>query len=101
MTAVVVEVDAHEGPVYVPDEHALYFTSVPAPEVAIKRLSLASGEVSVLRVDANAANGMACTPTAGCSCASRAPARRRRASASSTARPARPRPWSTAGAGCR
>ena len=38
MTAVVVEVDAHEGPVYVPDEHALYFTSVPAPEVAIKRL---------------------------------------------------------------
>ena len=62
MTAVVVEVDAHEGPVYVPDEHALYFTSVPAPDVAIKRLSLASGEVSVLRADANAANGMALHP---------------------------------------
>ena len=62
MTAMVVEVDAHEGPVYVPDEDALYFTSVPAPEVAIKRLSLASGEVSVLRVDANAANGMALHP---------------------------------------
>jgi gluconolactonase len=62
MTAVVVEVDAHEGPVYVPDEDALYFTSVPAPEVAIKRLSLASGEVSVLRDDANAANGMALHP---------------------------------------
>ena len=41
MTAVVLEVDAHEGPVYVPDEDALYFTSVPAPEVAIKRLPLA------------------------------------------------------------
>ncbi len=62
MTAVVVEVDAHEGPVYVPDEDALYFTSVPAPGVAIKRLSLPSGEVSVLRVDANAANGMALHP---------------------------------------
>ena len=40
MTAVVVEVDAHEGPVYVPCEDALYFTSLPAPDVAIKRLSL-------------------------------------------------------------
>ena len=62
MTAVVVEVDAHEGPVHVPVEDALYFTSVPAPDVAIKRLSLASGEVSVLRADANQANGMALHP---------------------------------------
>jgi gluconolactonase len=62
MTAVVAEVDAHEGPVYVPDEDALYFTSVPAPDVAIKRLSLRSGEVSVLRADANRANGMALHP---------------------------------------
>ncbi len=62
MTAVVVEVDAHEGPVHVPAEDALYFTSVPAPDVAIKRLSLASGEVSVLRADANKANGMALHP---------------------------------------
>lgn len=62
MTAVVVEVDAHEGPVHVPAEDALYFTSVPAPDVAIKRLSLASGEASVLRADANKANGMALHP---------------------------------------
>jgi gluconolactonase len=62
VTAVVVEVDAHEGPVYVPDEDALYFTSVPAPDVAIKRLSLRSGEVSVLCADANKANGMALHP---------------------------------------
>jgi gluconolactonase len=62
MTAVVVEVDAHEGPVYVPDEDALYFTSVPAPDVAIKRLSLASGEVSVLHADTNKANGMTLHP---------------------------------------
>ena len=62
MTAVIAEVDAHEGPVYVADEDALYFTSVPAPDVAIKRLSLRSGEVSVLRADANRANGMALHP---------------------------------------
>jgi gluconolactonase len=62
MTAVVVEVDAHEGPVYVPEEDALYFTSVPAPDSAIKRLSLSTGEVSVLRADANRANGMALHP---------------------------------------
>jgi gluconolactonase len=62
MTALVVEVDAHEGPVYVPDEDALYFTSLPAPDVAIKRLSLSSGEISVLRADANRANGMTLHP---------------------------------------
>jgi gluconolactonase len=62
VTALVAEVDAHEGPVYVPDEDALYFTSVPAPDVAIKRLSLSSGEVSVLRTDANRANGMTLHP---------------------------------------
>ena len=27
----VADVDAHEGPVYVADEHALYFTSLPRP----------------------------------------------------------------------
>jgi gluconolactonase len=57
----VVATDAHEGPVYAPDEHALYFTTVPAPgpRVAIKRLDLASERVSVVREDANMANGMA------------------------------------------
>jgi gluconolactonase len=59
---VVAEVDAHEGPVYVPGEDALYFTSVPAPDSAIKRLALGSGEVSVVRADANRANGMALHP---------------------------------------
>jgi gluconolactonase len=54
----VVDVDAHEGPVYAPDEDALYFTTVPSPDVAIKRLSLDSGEVSVLRGDTRKANGM-------------------------------------------
>jgi gluconolactonase len=71
----VVATDAHEGPVYVPDEDALYFTtpprpgSVPAPgfpEVAIKRLALdgdrfpvEAERVTVVRPSANAANGMA------------------------------------------
>jgi gluconolactonase len=58
-------VDAHEGPVYVPDEHALYFTSLPAgPErrVAIRRLDLGSGRVTTLRDPANGANGMTLGP---------------------------------------
>jgi gluconolactonase len=55
-----VEVDAHEGPVYVPEEDALYFTTVPRPgtRVDIKRLVLDSLTVSVVRADAAAANGM-------------------------------------------
>jgi gluconolactonase len=59
---VVAEVDAHEGPVYVAEEEALYFTSVPRPEVDIKRLSLRSGRVTVVRADANKANGMTLAP---------------------------------------
>jgi gluconolactonase len=71
MTSRVAEVDAHEGPVYVADENALYFTSVPyrkgggVPVVAIKRLDLASGRVSIVRPEANVANGMTLDPD-GC-----------------------------------
>jgi gluconolactonase len=54
----VAETDAHEGPVYVPSEDALYFTTLPRPQSAIKRLELGSGRVSVVREDANMANGM-------------------------------------------
>ena len=59
-----VDVDAHEGPVYVPGEDALYFTSVPrpGPRVDIRRLDLGSLTVSVVRTDARAANGMALGP---------------------------------------
>ena len=53
------ETDAHEGPVYVADEDALYFTTVRRESVAIKRLLLADGSVTVVRADANMANGMA------------------------------------------
>ena len=66
----VIETDAHEGPVYVADEDALYFTTVPrrrrtGPRVDIRRLAL-DGErfglgperVTTVRADANAANGM-------------------------------------------
>jgi gluconolactonase len=58
------DVDAHEGPVYVAGEDALYFTTLPqrdglgVPRVQIKRLPL-DGEPTVVRADANAANGMA------------------------------------------
>jgi len=55
----IAETDAHEGPVYAADEHALYFTTVPRGTVVIKRLGLADGSISVVRADANMANGMA------------------------------------------
>jgi gluconolactonase len=58
----VAEIDAHEGPVYVAEEDALYFTSLPRPRVDIKRLSLRSGRVTTIRADANKANGMALAP---------------------------------------
>jgi gluconolactonase len=58
----VAEVDAHEGPVYVAEEDALYFTSIPRADVDIKRLSLRSGRVTVVRAHANKANGMALAP---------------------------------------
>lgn len=60
------EVNAHEGPVYFADENALYFTTLPqpgldrAPFVQIKRVDLDQPErVSVVVREANAANGMA------------------------------------------
>jgi gluconolactonase len=51
----IAEVDAHEGPVYVPFEDALFFTTQAG---SIKRLALDSGEVTTLVADANAPNGM-------------------------------------------
>jgi gluconolactonase len=64
--SLLVDVDAHEGPVYFVDENALYFTTRPttsagrSPSVQIKRLSLDEpADVSVLVAEANRANGMA------------------------------------------
>jgi gluconolactonase len=70
----VVEVDAHEGPVYAAHEDTLYFTTLPRetgspapgfPVVDIKRLELDGdrfplepGRVETVRANANAANGM-------------------------------------------
>jgi gluconolactonase len=70
----VVSTDAHEGPVYVPAEDALYYTSVPRrerlsasahPVVAVRRLALDGRRfpleperISTVRPDANVANGM-------------------------------------------
>jgi gluconolactonase len=70
----VVATDAHEGPVYVAGEDALYFTTLPQPgnvpapgfpEAAIKRLALDGlrfplepERVSVVRASSNMANGM-------------------------------------------
>jgi gluconolactonase len=70
----VIETNAHEGPVYVNDENALYFTTVPAnsniplagfKEVAIKRISLDSDQFllapdaeTTVSAASNMANGM-------------------------------------------
>ena len=72
--ALVAETDAHEGPVYVPGEDALYFTTVPrapdhlvpgTPQAAIKRLALdglslpvAPSRLSTLQVPVHMPNGM-------------------------------------------
>jgi gluconolactonase len=71
----VLSTDAHEGPVYVPGEDALYVTTLPTPgqvpasgypRVQVKRIALdgdrfpvESDRVSTVREDANVANGMA------------------------------------------
>lgn len=70
----VIETDAHEGPIYVRSEDALYFTTVPKTtdiplldfkNVSIKRLALngdkfplEQNRLSVVRESANMANGM-------------------------------------------
>ena len=72
---IAVETDAHEGPVYVADEDALYFTTLPQlsniplpgiPAVGIKRVALDgdrfpvdAARVSVVVGETRAANGMA------------------------------------------
>ena len=59
MTERLARTDAHEGPVYVPAERALYFTTQRAGRrVDIMRLSLADGRVRTVLADAGAANGM-------------------------------------------
>jgi gluconolactonase len=68
MTTRVVATDAHEGPVFVADENALYFTSVPhrnggPPIVAIKRVDLESQRISVVQAESNVANGMTLDPS--------------------------------------
>ena len=53
----VADVDAHEGPVYIRGENALYFTSLP-PEAHVKRLDLTGGDVSEVDTGVCAPNGM-------------------------------------------
>jgi gluconolactonase len=65
---VLIKANAHEGPVYVEAEHALYFTTVPEPgpkNIAIKRLQLAGDDfpfaaqgLETVQQPSNMANGM-------------------------------------------
>lgn len=71
---VLIEANAHEGPVYLKSEHALYFTTVPEPgpkNIAIMRLQLTgdtfpfgAGTLETVRQPSNMANGM-CLDRAG------------------------------------
>ncbi len=60
----VVDVEAHEGPVYSAEEDALYFTTVPrrdsrgVPRVSIQRLDVNTLRIATVRANANVANGM-------------------------------------------
>lgn len=66
--AALIETNAHEGPVYVKAEHALYFTTVPEPgpkNIAIKRLQLTgdgfpfeAGTLETVQFPSNMGNGM-------------------------------------------
>lgn len=61
--AIYVETDAHEGPVVVPDQNRLYFTSVPDfaaddTHIAIRYVDLGTKQVETFIPDANMANGM-------------------------------------------
>jgi len=59
MNQLLARTDAHEGPVYVAAEGALYFTTQRAGRrVDIMRLSLDDGRISTVLADAAAANGM-------------------------------------------
>ena len=60
---VYVQADAHEGPVVVPQQERLYFTSVPDfksddVNIAIRYVDLKTGKIETFRPDANMANGM-------------------------------------------
>lgn len=65
---ILAETNAHEGPVYVAAEHALYFTTVPEPgpkNIAIKRVQLKgsvfpfeAGAIDTVQFPSNMANGM-------------------------------------------
>lgn len=65
---ILMEMNAHEGPVYVAAEHALYFTTMPEPgpkNIAIKRLRLLGEEfpfkaqaLDIIQSPSNMANGM-------------------------------------------
>ena len=63
MTEKLATADAHEGPVYVAAERALYFTTQrTGRRVDIMRLSLDDARISTVLADASAANGMTLGP---------------------------------------
>jgi gluconolactonase len=64
VVSVVAEVDAHEGPTYLPADDALYVTTVPrrsagaSPRAQVKRIALAGGLVTTVNTGTVMPNGM-------------------------------------------
>ena len=54
----IVDTDAHEGPVYVADEHALYVTTLPRPHAQIRRIDLYGPRISTVPAAVTMPNGM-------------------------------------------
>ncbi len=58
----IVDTDAHEGPVYVADEHALYVTTLPRPHAQIRRIDLDVPRISTVPAAVTMPNGMTLAP---------------------------------------
>src|SRR5918992_473837 len=58
----VVDTDAHEGPAYVADEHALYVTTLPRPHAQIRRIDLDGPRISTVPAAVTMPNGMTLAP---------------------------------------
>src|ERR687896_709138 len=54
----IVDTDAHEGPVYVAAEHALYVTTLPRPHAQIRRIDLYGPRTSTVPAAVTMPNGM-------------------------------------------
>ncbi len=58
----IVDTDAHEGPVYIAAEHALYVTTLPRPHAQIRRIGLDGPRITTVPAAVTMPNGMTLAP---------------------------------------